>query len=92
VVQGWQTGPDEWAGQVKGAMDGEFVLQRRIHPHTELFPSDEGLREYLLVWGAFLGARGYSGMFLRGGAVENQSAVVNTLTGALGSCCFSELA
>ncbi|MDQ1743502.1 MAG: hypothetical protein QOE23_1841, partial [Pseudonocardiales bacterium] len=92
VVPGWQSDPDEWAGQVKDAMDGEFVLQRRIHPHTELFPTDEGLREYLLVWGAFLGARGYSGMFLRGGAAENQSAVVNTLTGALGSCCFSELA
>jgi hypothetical protein len=91
VVPGWQTDPDEWAGQVKAAMDGEFVLQRRIHPHTELFPSDEGLREYLLVWGAFLGARGYSGMFLRGGPAEAQSAVVNTLTGALGSCCFHEL-
>ncbi|MBV9823995.1 MAG: hypothetical protein JO144_17330 [Actinobacteria bacterium] len=91
VVPGWQTDPDTWAGMVKDAMDGEFVLQRRIHPYTELFPSDEGLKEYLLVWGAFLGARGYSGAFLRGGPAEQQNAVVNTLTGALGSCCFSEL-
>ncbi len=91
VVPGWQTDPSQWAGMVADAMDGEFVLQRRIHPHTELFPSDEGLKEYLLVWGAFLGARGYSGAFLRGGPAEAQSAVVNTLTGASGSCCFHEL-
>ncbi|MEO7262075.1 MAG: hypothetical protein ABI047_12595 [Jatrophihabitantaceae bacterium] len=92
VVPGWQTSPEEWAAQLKEAMHGEFVLQRRIHPHTEMFPSDEGLSEWLLVWGAFLGARGYSGMFLRGGPAEAQNAVVNTLNGATGSCCFHELA
>jgi hypothetical protein len=92
VAPGWQTEPEEWAGLLKDAMHGEFVLQRRIHPHTEMFPSDDGPTEWLLVWGAFLGARGYSGMFLRGGPAENQSAVVNTLTGASGSCCFHELA
>lgn len=91
VVPGWRTSPQDWAGQVKDAMHGEFVLQRRIHPHTELFPSEEGLSEWLLVWGAFLGARGYSGMFLRGGPAEAQNAVVNTLNGATGSCCFHEL-
>jgi hypothetical protein len=66
-------------------------LQRRIHPHTELFPSDDGLSEWLLVWGAFLGARGYSGMYLRGGPAEAQNAVLNMVTGATGSCCFHEL-
>ena len=91
VVPGWQTSPEEWAGQLADAMGGEFVLQKRIYPHTELFPSDEGLTEWLLVWGAFLGARGYSGMFLRGGPAEAQNAVVNTLNGATGSCCFHEL-
>ena len=91
VVAGWQTSPEEWAGQVADAMDGEYVLQRRIYPHTELFPSDDGPTEWLLVWGAFLGARGYSGAFLRGGPAEAQNAVVNTLNGATGSCCFQEL-
>jgi hypothetical protein len=91
VVAGWQTSPEEWAGQIADAMDGEYVLQRRIYPHTELFPSDEGPTEWLLVWGAFLGARGYSGAFLRGGPAEAQNAVVNTLNGATGSCCFQEL-
>jgi len=56
-----------------------------------MFPSDDGLTEWLLVWGAFLGARGYSGMFLRGGPAEAQNAVLNTLNGATGSCCFHEL-
>jgi hypothetical protein len=91
VVPGWQTSPQDWANQLQDAMHGEYVLQRRIYPHTELFPSDEGLTEWLLVWGAFLGARGYSGMFLRGGPAETQNAVVNTLNGATGSCCFQEL-
>ena len=91
VTPGWQTEPDEWAALVKEAMHQESVLQRRIHPHTELFPTDGGMTEYLLVWGAFLGARGYAGMYLRGVPAERSVAVLNIATGAVGSCCFHEL-
>jgi len=86
VTPGWQTEPADWAALLRESMTEQFVLQRRIHPHTELFPSDEGLTEWLLVWGAFLGARGYSGMYLRGGPAEAQNAVLNMVTGATGSC------
>jgi hypothetical protein len=91
VTPGWQTEPDAWAALLRESSNEQFVLQRRIHPHTELFPSDDGPTEWLLVWGAFLGARGYSGMYLRGGPAEQQNAVLNMVTGATGSCCFHEL-
>ncbi|HEX8079657.1 MAG TPA: hypothetical protein VF557_05570 [Jatrophihabitans sp.] len=91
VTPGWQTEPEKWARLLEESMNEQFVLQRRIHPHTELFPSDDGLTEWLLVWGAFLGARGYSGMYLRGGPAESQNAVLNMVSGATGSCCFHEL-
>jgi hypothetical protein len=91
VTPGWQAEPDEWASLIEAAMHEKSVLQRRIHPRTELFPSDDGLTEWLLVWGAFLGARGYAGMYLRGGPAEEQNAVLNMVTGATGSCCFHEL-
>jgi hypothetical protein len=91
VTPGWQTEPAAWAALLRESMNEQFVLQRRIHPHTELFPSDDGPTEWLLVWGAFLGARGYSGMYLRGGPAGQQNAVLNMVTGATGSCCFHEL-
>jgi hypothetical protein len=91
VTPGWLTDPDDWAAMVKEAMHQESVLQRRIHPHTELFPSDDGPVEHLLVWGAFLGTRGYAGMYLRGGVAQREVAVLNVATGAIGSCCFHEL-
>ena len=91
VIPGWQTEPPEWASLVNEAMGQESVLQRRIYPHTELFPSDDGPVEHLLVWGAFLGTRGYAGMYLRGRPAEGGAAVLNVATGAIGSCCFHEL-
>jgi len=91
VVPGWQTEPAEWAALVTEEMGRQSVLQRRIYPHLELFPSDAGMVEYLLVWGAFLGTRGYAGMYLRGRPAENASAVLNVATGAIGSCCFHQL-
>ena len=91
VTPGWLTDPDDWAALVKESMHQESVLQRRIHPHTELFPSDDGPVEHLLVWGAFLGTRGYAGMYLRGRPADGGVAVLNVATGAIGSCCFHEL-
>jgi hypothetical protein len=91
VTPGWQTPAADWARLLEQAMHQDFVLQRRLHPHTELFPSDDGPTEWLLVWGAFLGARGYSGMYLRGGPAQSENAVLNMVSGATGSCCFHEL-
>jgi hypothetical protein len=91
VTPGWQTQPADWERLLDEAMHRDFVLQRRLYPHTELFPSDDGPTEWLLVWGAFLGARGYSGMYLRGAPAQTDNPVLNMVSGATGSCCFHEL-
>jgi hypothetical protein len=92
VIPGWQTDPGEWKGLIAEAMDREFVLQRRIHPFTEPFPKADGpgFEDWVLLWGVFLGARGYAGTFLRGTPLGD-AGVVNMATGAVGSCCFHEL-
>ena len=92
VVPGWQTEPDEWRKLIESAMGEQFVLQKRIHPFAESFPKLDGTgtEEWVLLWGGFLGARGYSGMLLRG-TTKSDAGVLNMTTGAIASCCFHEL-
>jgi hypothetical protein len=91
VIPGWQTDPAEWQGLIADAMDEPFVLQRRIHPWTEPYPKADGsgMEDWVVLWGAFLGARGYAGMLVRGTS-DVDTAVLNIATGALGGCCFQE--
>jgi len=93
VVPGWQTEPEDWQRQIESSMDEQFVLQKRIHPFTESFPKLDGpgTEEFAVLWGGFLGARGYSGMLLRG-TTKSDAGVLNMTTGAIASCCFHELA
>jgi hypothetical protein len=92
VVPGWQAEPAEWQGLIADAMGSEYVLQRRIHPFSEPFPRADGpgFEDCVLLWGVFLGARGYAGTFLRG-APMGETGVLNMATGATGTCCFHEL-
>ena len=91
MIPGWQTDPAEWQGLIADAMDEPFVLQKRIHPWTEPYPKADGtgLEDWVVLWGAFLGARGYAGMLVRG-TPDADAGVLNMATGALGSCCFHE--
>ncbi|HKA70031.1 MAG TPA: hypothetical protein VKG85_13040 [Actinomycetes bacterium] len=89
VVPGWMVEPDEWKQQLTTAMDGPFVLQRRIRPVPELFPSDRGLEPWVLTWGAFLAASGYAGQFVRG-STDPDGGVVNMATGATATSCFHQ--
>jgi hypothetical protein len=89
VVLGWQTDEASWKNQVEAAMDSPYILQRRIDPLPELFPTDDGVEPWLLLWGAFLVASGTGGLFVRGSR-ELDGAVVNMATGATASCCFHE--
>ena len=86
VVPGWLTDAEEWRQRLEEAMDQPYVLQQRIHPTAELFPTDDGPQEWSLNWGAFLVARGYGGMYVRGTRDPNET--VNMNTGAIGTCCF----
>jgi hypothetical protein len=92
VIPGWQTEPDEWRQRIEAAVGEQFILQKRIHPTSEPFPSEtgEGNEDWMVLWGGYLGANGYSGMFLRG-TNRADAGVLNIATGAIASCCFHEL-
>jgi hypothetical protein len=90
IVAGWLTEPAQWRACLAEAMDQPYVVQRRIHPVPEKFPTDSGTEDWTLTWGAFMAHRGYGGMFVRGS--RDLDATVNMSTGATGTCCFTELA
>lgn len=89
IVPGWLTEPDQWRQRLVAAMDQPYVLQRRIHPIPEPFPTDDGVEEWTLTWGAFMAINGYGGMFVRGS--RDPDGTVNMSTGATGTCCFHGL-
>jgi hypothetical protein len=90
VVHGWLVGQDEWEDRLKAAMNGPFVLQRRIRPPAEPFPGEGGPQPWILCWGAFHGANGYAGMIVRG-SMDPDVAVMNMgRAGVSGTCAFHE--
>jgi len=89
IVPGWLTDTAAWDGQLRALMGEPFVVQRRVQPEPELFPGEGGLEPWVLTWGAYLGARGYAGMWVRGTA-DRDTGGVNMATGAYATCCFTE--
>lgn len=89
VVPGWQVDAQEWSRQVQAAMDGPYILQRRIRPVQEPFPTERGLEPWVLAWGIYHGALGYGGAYVRG-STELDGGVVNQSNGATSTCCFHE--
>jgi hypothetical protein len=90
VVTGWTTTADEWTAAVKSAVGAPFVVQRRVRPRQELFPSEDepGRGEILaLNWGVFLTSAGYGGAIVRGTA-NPDVGVVSMVNGARVGCCF----
>jgi hypothetical protein len=87
VVPGWHVGPQQWREQLDAAMDGPCVLQRRVHPMTEPFPADDGLRSWVLSLSVFHGAPGFSGLWIRG-TTELDGGVMNMSNGAHATCCY----
>ncbi|MFL6162608.1 MAG: hypothetical protein ACJ74U_10285 [Jatrophihabitantaceae bacterium] len=90
LVPGWLTPADEWRQRLEAAMDQPYVLQRRIHPIPERFPTDNGSDEWTITWGAIMVSRGYGGMFVRGS--RDLDGTVNMTSGATATCCFHPLA
>ena len=90
VLLGWRadTNAQTWEERVRAALDGPYVLQRRIRPVPELFPGDDGkLIPWIVTWGVFTGVNGYGGVFARATTVESNVEVINLDTGAhAGSC------
>jgi hypothetical protein len=89
VIQGWLTSPDEWRDRLTAAMDGPYVLQRRIRPLAEPFPAPGGVEPWVLWWGAFLGAPGYGGAIVRG-STDPDAGIKSMPHGSTGTCCFHQ--
>jgi hypothetical protein len=89
VIPGWKTSQAEWERQVRGALGGPYVVQRRVRPVAERFPrlaaGSTGL--CYLNWGVFLVRAGYGGALVRGSA-EPDVGVVSMGHGAFAGCCF----
>lgn len=89
VVLGWMVDDDTWRESLAHAMEHPYVVQRRIHPTTELFPTDDGVEPWLMTWGAFTMAHGFGGFWMRGSR-DLDGGVVNMATGATAMCCFHQ--
>lgn len=96
MVAGWTVPPEQWLDHVRQAIDGPYVLQRRVTPLPEVFPGpDGGDQEFYLNWGVFVtdpsatGSDGYGGCYLR--ATGDPEAGVVRYTGATRiGCVFHE--
>jgi hypothetical protein len=85
VLLGWRadTSAAEWEERVRAALDGPYVIQRRIQPVPELFPAEGPTPEsWIVSWGAFTMACGLGGIYSRGTTVESNVEVINATGGA----------
>jgi hypothetical protein len=89
VVPGWKTSQADWERQVRAALGGPYVVQRRVRPVAERFLSRASGRAelYYLNWGIFLVGGGYGGAMVRASA-EPDVGVVSMSNGAFTGCCF----
>ncbi|MDG4861331.1 hypothetical protein P8605_24675 [Streptomyces sp. T-3] len=85
VVLGWADGltHGQWREQIEAAVDGPWVLQRRIRPALEAVPDDDGrLRQFRAVWGVLTGVDGFIGASVRAIPAVSGDVVVNVSNGA----------
>ena len=83
VTMGWLVEPHEWRRTLQEALAGPYVLQHRIHPEPELFPTADGdLVPMLLNWGVFRMSRGFGGAFVRG-STDLSGAAMSVDTGGM---------
>ncbi|MEH0973340.1 hypothetical protein V6U77_19650 [Micromonospora sp. CPCC 205546] len=94
VLAGWTVGGDEWQARLDSALDGPFVLQRRVRPVAEPFPDGAGgVQDLYLNWGVYLADRdvvdedGYAGCLVRG-STDAGVGVVSMAGGARIGCTF----
>lgn len=97
IVPGWAVSAQEWKSRLVDALDGPYVIQRRVRPVAEVFPADEhdGHQELFLNWGVFLthpdvtGEDGYNGCLVRGSS-DPEVGIVSMTGGARVACAFHE--
>jgi hypothetical protein len=85
VLLGWHddTTEEQWHRQLTDALDGPYIVQRRIRPVPELFPGpDGGQVPWIVAWGVFTVASGYGGVFARANTVDSNVGVINLGSGS----------
>ncbi len=92
VVLGWERTDEQWRVHLDGAMDGTFILQRRVRPLTNHMPGPDGeLIEYIFNWGVFSVAAndrtpdGFGGVAIRCAPTAAGVGVVGRLSAAAGA-------
>lgn len=91
VLLGWadDTTDEQWRRQLADALDGPYVLQRRIRPVPESFPGPGGVPvDWVVAWGVFTVANGYGGVFARANTVDSQIGVINLGSGSSVGCAM----
>ena len=94
VLLGWRadTGAELWEERVREAVDGPWVVQRRIRPVPELFPMPDGDPvPWIVNWGVFTVVNGYGGVYARAATVESDLEVIRLYGGASVGCCMHVL-
>ncbi|HEU4945920.1 MAG TPA: hypothetical protein VFT31_02090 [Kribbella sp.] len=94
VLLGWrqEVSAELWEEQVRAALDGPYVLQRRVRPVPELFATDDGdAVPWIVNWGVFTVVNGYGGVWARATTVESNIEVINVDRGAYAGCCLHVL-
>lgn len=94
VLLGWRedTTAEVWEERVRAAVDGAWVIQRRIRPVVEYFPMPDGDPEpWLVNWGVFTVVNGYGGVFARANTVESDLEVIRLKGGASVGCAMHVL-
>ncbi|MFI6674412.1 hypothetical protein [Kribbella sp. NPDC050470] len=94
VLLGWRadTGAELWEERVREALDGPWVVQRRIRPVPELFPMPDGdPAPWIVNWGVFTVVNGFGGVYARAATVESDLEVVRLFAGASVGCCLQVL-
>ena len=89
VAAGWTMSQAEWERQLREALEGPYILQRRVRPVGERFlePGTTSAGVRYLNWGVYLAGDGYGGAIVRGSA-DPDVGVVSMGNGALVGCCF----
>jgi biotin carboxylase len=89
VTPGWTVGQEEWQAAVRQAVDGPYVLQRRLLPTTERFLSEDGAttQDMAVAYGTLMVDGKYAGTLARAVA-DPAVGIVSMLRGAQIGCAF----
>lgn len=94
VLLGWRadTSTETWEEQIRMALDGPYVIQRRVRPVPELFPGEDGQPvAWIVNWGVFTVVNGYGGVHARATTVESNVEVIAISNGASSGGCLHAL-